>query len=108
MVRTHGTRDGSMARMVGWMGRAAVDSIPRRYLGSPGGGWAMMSLFYSCRRLIIRGIRRLARQGGEFSLAAAAEELETRRREERLSLTGLNELSPPASRSSFKPTSPAR
>src|SRR5271163_3056074 len=77
--------------MVSWMGQTAVDSVLD---DSWGHRWRRgnEASFYSRRRLIIKEIQRLAQQEGAVSLTAAAEELETRRRQEGLSLTGLNEL----------------
>jgi hypothetical protein len=91
MVRTHGTvTDLWQEWSVGWAGRPSIQSLDDTW----GHRWRRGKevSFYSRRRLIIGEIRRLARAGGEtLSLAAAAEELETRRRQAGLSLTGLNE-----------------
>lgn len=91
MVRTHATvTDLWQEWSAGWAGRPSVQSLDNTW----GHRWRRGNevSFYSRRRLIIGEIRRLARQGGGLSLAAAAEELEARRRQNGLSLTGLNEL----------------
>jgi hypothetical protein len=91
MVRTHGTvTDLWQEWSGGWAGRPSVQFLDDTW----GHRWRRGNevSFYSRRRLIVGEIRRLARQGGGQSLAAAAEELETRRRQDGLSLTGLNEL----------------
>ena len=91
MVRTHATvTDLWQEWSVGWAGRPSVQFLDDTW----GHRWRRGNevSFYSRRRLIIGEIRRLAQQGGRLSLAAAAEALETRRRREGLSLTGLNEL----------------
>ena len=91
MVRTHATvTDLWHEWSVGCAGQPSIQSLDDSW----GHRWRRGNevSFYSRRRLIIKEIQRLAQQGGTISLTAAAEELETRRRQEGLSLTGLNEL----------------
>jgi hypothetical protein len=91
MVRTHATvTDLWQEWSAEWAGRPSVQFLDDTW----GHRWRRGNevSFYSRRRLIIGEIRRLTRQGNGLSLAAAAEALETRRRREKLSLTGLNEL----------------
>ena len=88
MVRTHVTvMDLWQEWSVGWGGCPSIQSLDDAW----GHRWRQGSevSFYSRRRLIVTEIRRLGERG--MSLAAAAQELETRRRREGLSLTRLNE-----------------
>ena len=91
MIRTHATVTDLWQKWLGgWAGRPSVQFLDDTW----GHRWRRGNevSFYSRRRLIVGEIRRLARQEGEQSLAAAAEELEARRRQDGLSLTRLNEL----------------
>ena len=92
MVRTHGTMtDLWQEWSVGWAGRPSIQFLDDTW----GHRWrrGKEASFYSRRRLIIGETRRLAARPGRvgLNLADAAEELETRRRQAGLSLTGLNE-----------------
>jgi hypothetical protein len=90
MIRTHATvTDLWQEWSVGWGGRPSIQSLDDAWGHRWRRGRSEVS-FYSRRRLIIGEIRRLQHARG-ISLTVAVQELEARRRQEGLSLTGLNE-----------------
>jgi len=87
-----------VAGIVGWIGRAAIGSIPPTTSGVTGSGRATRSRFIAGGGWHGKGVGK--------SLAAAAEELEARRRQDGLSHTGLNKLLRRPERPSVTPGGP--
>jgi hypothetical protein len=83
MAQTHGTvTDLWQEWSVGWAGRPSIQSLDDTW--GHQWRWGKEVSFYSRRRLA-------RAEGDTLNLAAAAEELEARRRQAGLFLTGLNE-----------------